>query len=113
MHEAGIAQEVLRIIEVNAREHGDGAVRSVLLRVGDLSGVALESLKFALEVFSQGTRAEGVKVEVIRVPASTRCRGCSHEWEYALEKMICPKCGGCELQIEGGREMSVESFEME
>ena len=46
-------------------------MHSVRLRIGKLSGVEPQSLQFALEVCSRGTRAEGMSVEIERVPART------------------------------------------
>ena len=76
MHEIGIAQEVLRIIEEQARGHGRGAIRSARLSIGALSGVMAESLEFALEVCAKGTRAEGMKIVIRNVPARGLCRSC-------------------------------------
>ena len=113
MHEIGIAQEVLRIIEEQARGHGPGAVRSARLSIGALSGVAPESLEFALEVCAKGTRAEGMKIAIRHVPARGLCRGCGHEWDFAPGQMECPACRSRDLRLDGGDDLRVDSFEME
>ena len=113
MHEIGIAQEVLRIIEEQARAYGSGAVRSARLSVGALSGVVPESLAFALEVCAKGTRAEGMKMVIRNVPARGICRGCGHEWDFAPGQMECPACRAGEIRLSGGDDLRVDSFEME
>ena len=113
MHEIAIAQEVLRIIEDQARPHGSGAIRSAQLSVGALSGVVAESLEFALEVCAKGTRAEGMKVVIRNVPARGRCRSCGHEWDFAPGQMECPACRSSDIRLTGGDDLSVDSFEME
>jgi len=113
MHEVAVAQQVLRVIETTAQEHGEGRVCAVRLRIGELSGVEPESLRFALQVCSQGTRAEGMTVELIKVPARVKCRGCSEERDFVLGSFECPSCGSSEIELSGGDEMCVESFEME
>ena len=113
MHEVGIAQEVLRIIEARAREHGEGRVCACRLRIGELSGVAPESLRFALEVCSRGTRAEGMDVVLEIVAARVKCRECPREWEFTLGQTECPDCGSREVELSGGDDMCVESFQME
>ncbi len=45
MHEVGIAQQILRVIESAASEHGEGRVQSARLRVGELSGVEPDQLR--------------------------------------------------------------------
>ena len=113
MHEVGIAQEVLRIIESRARECGDGAVRSARLSVGALSGVAPESLRFALEVCAKGTRAEGMAIEIREVPVHATCRRCDYAWDFAPGQMECPACAARDLRLEGGDDLRVDSFEMD
>jgi len=113
MHEIGIAQEVLRIIEEQARGHGRGAVRSARLSIGALSGVMAESLEFALEVCSKGTRAEGMKIVIRNVPARGLCRNCRHEWDFAPGQMECPACQARDIRLDGGDDLTVDSFEME
>ena len=99
MHEIGIAQEVLRIIEEKARGHGRGAIRSARLSIGALSGVMAESLEFALEVCAKGTRAEGMKIAIRNVPARGLCRSCRHEWDFAPGQMECPACPAREIRL--------------
>ncbi len=113
MHEIGIAQEVLRIIEGQARGHGPGAVRSAQLSIGQLSGVVPESLEFALEVCARGTRAEGMKIVVRRVPARGLCKSCGHQWDFAPGQMECPACRQSDIRLDGGDDLTVDSFEME
>ncbi len=113
MHEVGIAQQILRVIESAAREHGQGRVESARLRIGELSGVEAETLKFALGICSRGTRAEGMAVEIVCVPACVKCRQCSSDWPYDMEVMRCPTCGSEEIMLHGGNDLCVESFEME
>jgi len=113
MHEVGIAQQILRVIQAAVRDHGGGRVHSARLRIGELSGVEVETLKFALQVCSQGTCAEGMALEVVRTEARLRCRRCSGEWQYGMELMCCPFCGSKEIQIHGGDDLCVESLEVE
>jgi len=113
VHELGIAQQVLRIIETHASEHGDGRVRSLRLRVGELSGADPESVRFALAVCSNGTRAEGMAVEIVRVPARLKCRKCAKESAFDVGHMRCPACGSSEIALEGGDDLQIESFEMD
>ena len=112
VHEFAIAQQVLKIIEEKSGEHGDARVRSVRLRIGELSGVNADCLRFALEACAQDTRAEGMAVEFIRVPAKLRCRSCSLESEFDAGNLKCPGCGSLETVLEGGDDLYVESFEL-
>jgi hydrogenase nickel incorporation protein HypA/HybF len=113
VHEIGIAQEVLKILENKAASFGPGAIKSVKLSVGALSGIVADSLQFALEVTSRGTRAEGMRVNITVIPARGKCRSCAHEWDFKPGQMECPACGVADISLSGGEELRVDSFEMD
>ena len=113
VHEIGIAQEVRRIIEARSSEFGDARVRAVRLRIGELAGVNADSLRFALGVCSQGTRAEGMAIEITQVPARLKCRKCSKESAFDMGNFKCPECGSSDIDLQGGDELYVESFELD
>lgn len=113
MHELGIAQEVLRIVETNAAEHGEGRVTLLRLSVGEMSGVEPEALRFALEVCARDTRAAGMRVEIKTVPTIAQCRDCRAEWDFQAGRIECPTCGKTHIALQGGEDLRVDSFEME
>ncbi len=113
MHEISLATEILRIIEANAKPQGEGTVKSVRLRIGDLSGVVPDTLRFALEVCAKGTRCEGMAVNIVHVPVTATCRRCRKEWEFAAGEMTCPECASHDITLQGGNDLAVESFEIQ
>jgi hydrogenase nickel incorporation protein HypA/HybF len=68
MHEMSIAQSILEVVQQYARDNGHTGdvnvprVRSVRLKVGEMAGVAPESLQFCFEVASEGTVARGAEL---------------------------------------------------
>ena len=92
MHEMGLASEIIRIATDEAAAAGGGAVRVLRLRVGEWSGVEVESLRFALDALGDGTPLEGCAVEVERVAPLFRCGSC--EATYAGEGFFAP-CEYC------------------
>ena len=113
MHELSIAQEVIRIVEERARIHGGGRVTLLRLSVGELSGVVPEALRFALEACSRGTHSEGMRVEIDNTPARAECRNCHAEWHFGSDRIECPECRGTKIEIRGGDDLRVDSFELE
>lgn len=113
MHEMSIAQSVLDIILQESRNHKVNRVLSVALKVGELSAVAAESLRFCFELVSQGTVVEGARLDIERVQVTCRCRGCGSD--FAVKELVfsCPACGQTGVDMLSGRELSVESFEVE
>jgi hydrogenase nickel incorporation protein HypA/HybF len=54
MHEFAIAQGLVEIIEEEALPYGGAKVISVKVRIGKLSGVIPDALRFAFEALSMG-----------------------------------------------------------
>lgn len=88
-------------------------MRSLRMKVGALSGVEAESLRFALEICARGTRAEGAEVVIERLPARGMCRSCRGAWDFEIGDTQCPACGSPEVELHGGDDLRVESFDME
>ncbi len=113
MHEMSIAQSVLDIILQESQTHKVNRVLSVALRVGELSAVETESLKFCFELITKGTLAEGARLEIERVQVTCRCQDCGSD--FSVEELVfsCPACQGPRVEMLSGRELSIESFEAE
>jgi hydrogenase nickel incorporation protein HypA/HybF len=113
MHEMSIAQSVLDIILQESRDHRVKRVLSVALRVGELSAVETESLKFCFDLLTKGTLAEGARLNIERVQITCRCRDCAADFSVKELTFSCTSCGSGRLEMLTGRELSVESFEAE
>ncbi len=108
MHEVSVMRNLLDIVEATAEREGAEIVNVIHLRIGEMAGINYESLKFAFEILSKGTRAEGGRLEYDRVALLARCPECSHE--FGPEELVfrCPECGSGRVDIISGREMEVD-----
>ena len=110
LHELSIAESVVRI----AGRQADGRqVTRVQMKVGHLRQVVPSSLAFGFELLAEGTPVEGAELEIEQVPAEGRCRGCGLESRLGRFPLLCPRCGGFDLEILRGEELIVESLELE
>ncbi len=107
MHELGIAENILGIVESVARENGLRTVQTVSLEIGPLSGVDAESLRFALDALSPGTLLEGTRIDIAQPPLELACRGCGSVYQPQPEDMRCPHCGEASFDTRRGREMLI------
>ena len=81
MHEMGIATEILRIVESSIpAEMVDAKVRRVNLKVGRLSAIVPESLRFCFGVVAENTLVAGAELAIEQVPVEVKCNQCGHEW---------------------------------
>lgn len=113
MHEVSLMRNLLAVVEDAAARDGGGAVRTIHLRIGELSGVSVDALRFAFEVLSSGTVAEGGTLECDIVPLSVQCKDCGEEFHPRELVFRCPACGSAVIDIRAGREMEVDYIEID
>lgn len=111
MHELAIVQNVIAIVEAEAKKQAFQKVISITLRVGELSGIVPECLSDFFPIASRNTVAEGARLISEAGPAAVRCFACGYEGKP--EKGCCPRCGGSDIKLIAGREFFVESIEVE
>ena len=113
MHEMSIAQSVLDIVLQESRDHEVSRVLSVVIKVGEMSAIETESLKFCFDLLTKGTLAEGARLNIERVQVTCRCRECGSKFTVKELVFACPSCHNPKVEMLSGRELSVESFEAE
>ncbi len=110
MHEVSIAENLVRILEDEMVPYKGTRLETVKLRVGELSGVVPDALRFAFEICSRGTVAEGATLEIDEVPARGYCKSCKREVHLDVPFLICPLCGTADIDVLSGRELEIENI---
>lgn len=108
MHEVGLVQQVIEIV---TEASGDARIRRIVLQIGKLSAVLPDAIRFAFDVVSEGTAAEGAILEIVELPGLGRCRACGAE--VVLERPFgqCA-CGGTDLDWISGDELRIKEMEL-
>ncbi|MEE1940197.1 hydrogenase maturation nickel metallochaperone HypA [Streptomyces sp. TRM 70361] len=108
MHELSIAAAVAESAQDAARRHGAASVESVRVRVGELSGVVPDALRFSFEVVTEGTALAGAALVVEEVPARARCGDCAGQFAPGTPpRLWCPGCRGAAVELVAGRELEI------
>lgn len=107
MHEVSLAGGVLQLVEDTARRDGFKRLLELRLEAGQLAGVDVRALRFALDAMAPGTLLEGAQIEVEQPPGQAWCLSCSATVTIAQRGDDCPLCGGYQLQPTGGMELRV------
>jgi hydrogenase nickel incorporation protein HypA/HybF len=107
MHEYGLCEGVLSTVRQRA---GGRQVAGIRVRFGVRHAVVEESLVQAFSFVAAGTEAAGAVVELVTVPATIDCRDCGLRAETTDVLALCPRCGGDDVTISGGDEMTLESI---
>lgn len=114
MHEFSIAENIVKGVLVEMRKvPRSGRVRKVRIAVGGLHQVVSDTLVFAYEVLVKGTPAEGSRLELRRVPVAVQCRQCGWEGGVEVPLFRCGGCGSGDVEVTKGRELLLESMEIE
>jgi len=106
-------ESALTMVLDRAQETGATRVHSVRLRIGTLSGVVPEALRFAFDALIPGTLAEGAQLIIDEVPARFWCSGCQMEFQSNDLFAECPKCRQPSGDLRAGREMEIASAEID
>lgn len=114
MHEVGITQNIVDIIEENVRaQKGSAKVISVTVAIGELSGVIPESIEFCFDVCSQGTLLEGANLKIEHIKGRGRCNHCGANDGFTDVGFTCPDCGRSVAEIYQGKELKIIEVEVE
>ncbi len=113
MHELGIMTGVMDAVQKTAVDAGADKVLKVKLSVGVMTEAIEDSLRFAFEVLSEHTLCEGAELDIKMVEPRSRCLECGAEFDHDRFHMTCPECGGFATELIAGRDLTIDSIEVD
>jgi hydrogenase nickel incorporation protein HypA/HybF len=114
MHELSIVSSVVESVMESLEKYPGARVVEVRLRVGALAAVVEDSLQFCFGLATDGTPLEGSRLVIKTVPVTVHCETCSADGEIeSLQSFRCPRCGEPASDVRQGRELEIESIEIE
>lgn len=113
MHEMGIAVRIVEIaISAIPPDIEDARIERVNLKVGRLTAVVPESLRFCFNIVSSDTPLAGASLEIEETPIVIECGECGAETTIEQPLFACSRCGGGKVTVVSGRELDILSIEM-
>ncbi|MGA2134348.1 MAG: hydrogenase maturation nickel metallochaperone HypA [Bryobacteraceae bacterium] len=112
MHEMSIAASMLETVQAEAVRH-KAHVRAVGVKIGQLSGVDTESLRFCFDALVQDTDLAPLKLEIEALPWRNRCRQCARDFAVEEFRTECPQCGSPETELSAGNELEFAYMEID
>jgi hydrogenase nickel incorporation protein HypA/HybF len=114
VHELSLVETLIEQVAEEVNRAGQHArVIRLDLAVGRLSGVHVESLRFAFQVLAPGSLVDGAELSIREPPAQGHCRDCGASFEAIAYLAACVRCGSGNVRIEGGQDLLLESIELE
>ena len=108
-----IAASVLDAVRAESELHGGARVTRAGLRIGELSGVEVESLRFCLEVLVTDTDLAALGFEIEVAPWTRRCHKCGALFRVTDARPECTACGSGDTEAAGGDQMELSFVELE
>ena len=113
MHELAVTQNILNITLRHSESANATRITHIFLVIGQLSSFIDDSIQFYWDMISQDTIAVGATLHFKRIPAELRCRKCEQSYFPDGKDLVCPTCGGLDVQVIAGDEFFVEAIDIE
>lgn len=113
MHELALVESICEVIDETVKERGVNRVLQVRLLAGGLTGIEDAMMKACFEIVVQNTPAEGAELVIEHTPIRVQCRECGNEYQTEIPFSGCTVCGSGGIRVLSGRELYIESLEVE
>lgn len=113
MHEMGITQGILAAAFDAATDAGATRITEIRITIGDLTEIQTFALDFAFESLTPGTMAEGAKLVVTQLSPRSHCLECDLTYDHDRFEMLCPQCGAFNVELLQGRELRIDSIDID
>ncbi len=115
MHEVSIALGMVDELTRIAHENNAKKVTLIKLKIGKMSGIVTDSLKFAFDAIKlEHPLLLSAEIMINEVPIIYKCNECNNSFE--TDDIYFPPCSKCEsynLEVISGQEQDIENVELE
>ena len=114
VHELSIASSIVESVTESAAAYPGARVKEVRLRVGALASVVEDSLQFCWELATEDTPLAGSVLVIHLLPVIVHCAACNRDSQLdGVQSFRCLHCGEIAADFRQGRELEIESIEVE
>lgn len=124
MHEFSLAMGIVEAVTNSTKGRRVERVREIEVELGELTFVTPKQLRFAFEMASQDTLAQGAKLKIKVKQGKVRCLECGYEGKASFRghdevdhhhdfPLYCPKCSGISIEILEGEGTEIKSIRAE
>lgn len=114
MHELSIAESIAEVVREKATECGAARVKNVRLKIGEASGIVLDSLTFSFEMIASfEPLLTGTQLSIESTPHRAWCRHCEQAFPVVNFVARCPTCESWSSEILSGTELQIIEMEID
>lgn len=113
MHELSICQGIVEVATaaLAGLPRPRPRVTTVSVRIGRLTGVVPDSLRYYFDLLVAGTPLAGAALGIEEVPIRGRCADCDARFTIDQLCFTCPACGSGFVELLSGRELQVVALD--
>ena len=114
MHELGIMTGVMDAVTKSAHDAGADKVLKVTLSVGEMTECIQDALEFAFEALTEDDPfVRDAELTINMIKPKSRCLECGAEFVHDRFHMFCPECDSFATELLAGRELQIDSIEVD
>ncbi len=113
MHELEITRSLVKLALDEAEKANAKKLTSVTVVLGEMCGAVDDSVAFYFEIMTKGTIGEGAKIIFRKVPMQAKCRNCGSTVNPKDIFWECEKCHSMDIEMISGKELYIESIEVD
>ena len=111
MHELGIINSMVKTIGRIVQAEGLTQVKTLVLEVGELSGVVPHYMQQCWPAAVYKTVMQATALDLRVVPGIVKCRGCGRVVNALAADRACPGGGGADLESLSGNDVVIREIE--
>ena len=112
MHELAVTEYVFNLVKKQADANNVSHVDTIHLLIGDQCDYVPEIIEEYLQVMSEGTSLEGVKVDANVKESLIICKDCGTSITRHEYSGTCPQCGSDNLKLNRCTDFIVQNIEV-
>ena len=113
MHELEITRSLVKIALDEAEKANANKLTVVNVVLGEMSGAVDDSIAFYFELMTKDTIGEGAKINFRKVPMQAKCYSCGNIVNPKDIFWECEKCHSVDIEMIAGKELYIESIEVD
>jgi len=110
MHELGVLIEIVKQVELVAKENEVEQIETLILQIGELSSMIPHYLKKLYPAAVDGTILADSTLEIEVIPANGLCKDCKQVFNLIKENGICPSCRSTSFELLSGKEFMIKEI---
>lgn len=112
MHELSIAASIIQTVTQEIARRKLPPVQTIAVRLGALSSVDPEALRFGFDAIIIDTPLAKTKLEIEFVAVQGKCRACKNEFAVQDFVFACPLCDSGQIETTRGDELDIAYLEV-